>query len=278
MQTNNSPIGVLDSGIGGLTVVRELQQLLPGEDIVYFGDSANCPYGNRSREEILALSRRMLRFLGSRSVKAVAIACNTISALADVLSQEFDFPIIGIIAPTAALVAREGLSDVGLFATEFTIASGGYERLIHALDPSVEVVGKGSPLLAELVDSGKFDKDAIDAEITRQIGNILSRAPVRHIILGCTHYPIVIDSFRRLYPGVEFINPAVEQARAVGSHLAENGGLSSKEKGTVSLFTSGSPEVFADTASRLGIRKPAVIEQISLSEESPLTLSGVPVA
>jgi glutamate racemase len=128
-----------------------------------------------------------------------------------VLSQEFDFPIIGIIAPTAALVAREGLSDVGLFATEFTIASGGYERLIHALDPSVEVVGKGSPLLAELVDSGKFDKDAIDAEITRQIGNILSRAPVRHIILGCTHYPIVKTASGGFIPALNSSTPPLSR-------------------------------------------------------------------
>lgn len=260
----NAPIGVMDTGVGGLTVASQLRRLLPCEDIVYFGDSVNCPYGNRSREEIVSLSRGMLSFLQGRGVKIVAIACNTISALADILSPSYPFPIVGIIAPAAAAVVRDGLKQVGVLATEFTVSTRSYDKLVHALDPSVEVVGKGSPLLAGLVDSGDFQQGAIDAEITLQVDNILSRADVGHIILGCTHYPIVMDHFARLYPDITFINPAIEQARAVRGHLAAHGGLKPSGCGSLSIFTTGTPGVYLDVAARLGLDKPQHIEQAKL--------------
>ena len=190
MLNKSNPIGVMDSGIGGLTVVRELQRILPGEDIIYFGDSANCPYGNKTADQIFELSCHMLQFLGSNGVKCTAVACNTISTMAERLRPCFDFRIISIVEEAAKYVIRAKLSSVGLIGTEFTVASGKYAELIHQGNPDCHVVGKGSPLLAALVDRGDFNQHDINLEITTQVDNILSREKVSDLILGCTHYPI----------------------------------------------------------------------------------------
>ncbi|WP_101697404.1 glutamate racemase [Clostridium minihomine] len=258
-------IGVMDSGIGGLTVAKEIQRLLPHEDILYFGDSANCPYGNKTAQEITELSRNMLRYLGNRGVKVVAIACNTISTLVDVLSEDFDFEILGIIAPSAAYVARSGIKRVGLIATEFTIQTGNYDKLIHALDPQVQVTGKGSPLLAGLVDRGDFSQQDINTEIRTQIDTILDRDPqIKHVILGCTHYPIVEQNFKNCYPDLSFINPALEQANAVRGFLQENGALAEHGQGGFTICTSGDPQVYVEVAKRIGMKDPTALEQVSL--------------
>ena len=198
MLNAGNPIGVMDSGIGGLTVVRELQRILPGEDIIYFGDSANCPYGNKTSDQIFELSSHMLQFLGDNGVKCTAIACNTISTMADRLRPCFDYKIVSIVEEAAKYVLREHLKSVGLIATEFTVASGKYAELIHEGDPECKVVGKGSPLLAALVDRGDFNQHDINLEITTQVDNILSREKVSDLILGCTHYPFLRGAIRRI--------------------------------------------------------------------------------
>ncbi len=260
----SGPIGVMDSGIGGLTVVKELQKILPGEDIIYFGDSANCPYGNKTSAQIAELSRAMLRFLGENGVKVTAIACNTISTLVDQLTPHFDYEIIGIVSPAADYIARSGIKQVGLIATEFTVSTKNYDKLIHRHDPSIEVVGKGSPLLAALVDRGDFNEQDINAEITTQIDNILSRRKVDHVILGCTHYPIVADNFKHCYPEITFVNPALEQANAVRDYLANQDALSDKPRGSFAICTSGDPQVYVAVAKRLGLFEATALKVISI--------------
>ncbi|WP_283609636.1 glutamate racemase [Faecalispora anaeroviscerum] len=265
MSNLKGSIGVMDSGIGGLTVAKEIQRILPHEDILYFGDSANCPYGNRTAEEITELSRKMLRFLGDREVKVVAIACNTISTLVDVLTPGFDFKIIGIVDPSAAYVVHSGIKRVGLIATEFTVASGNYDKLIHRLDPEVQVTGKGSPLLAGLVDRGDFNQHDINTEIRTQIDNILSRDPqVQHVILGCTHYPIIEKNFKECYPELSFINPALEQANVVRDYLTEKDSLAQEGEGSFTICTSGDPEVYVQVAKRIGMKEPTSTAHIAL--------------
>ncbi len=258
------PIGVMDSGIGGLTVVRELQRLLPGEDIIYFGDSANCPYGNKTGDQIFELSRHMLEFLGSREVKCVAIACNTISTLVDRLRPCFGFRIVSIVEEAAKYVVREQLPSVGLIGTEFTVASGKYDELIHQGSPACRVVGKGSPLLAALVDRGDFNQEEIDREIRTQVDVILSREPVGHLILGCTHYPIVEENFRRCYPQLELINPALEQAKAVRDYLAAQDALNDQPHGSFTVCTSGDPQVYVNVGRRLSLFEPTACETIHI--------------
>ncbi|MBQ9721751.1 MAG: glutamate racemase [Oscillospiraceae bacterium] len=264
MLNEKQPIGVMDSGIGGLTVVRELQRILPGEDIIYFGDSAHCPYGNKTSDQIFELSRNMLNFLGNHEVKCVAVACNTISTLADRLRPCFDFRIISIVEEAAKYVIREKLEAVGLIGTEFTVASSKYDELIHRGNPSCRVIGKGSPLLAALVDRGDFNRHDINLEITTQVDQILSREQVGHLILGCTHYPIVEENFRECYPSLALINPAQEQAKAVESYLAAENARNRQERGSFTICTSGDPRVYVDVSKRLGLFEPTEIKTVQI--------------
>ena len=244
MLDKSNPIGVMDSGIGGLTVVRELQRILPGEDIIYFGDSANCPYGNKTADQIFELSCHMLQFLGSNGVKCTAVACNTISTMAERLRPCFDFRIISIVEEAAKYVIREKLSSVGLIGTEFTVASGKYAELIHQGNPDCHVVGKGSPLLAALVDRGDFNQHDINLEITTQVDNILSREKVNDLILGCTHYPLleeVIGDF--MGPDVTLIDSGAEAANLASTQFDPNEGT-----GTTQYFVSDDPQGFNQLA------------------------------
>lgn len=256
-----SPIGITDSGVGGLTVVREVQRLLPGEDILYFGDSANCPYGNKTREQLIHFAGNMLRFLEQQGAKLTALACNTTSSMLGDLVGEVRIPLIGIIEPAARFVASEGLDSVGLISTEFTASSGSYDRAIARYADHVTVVSKGSPSLAALVDCGRFDYDEIDSEIRREMGDILSRRQVRDVILACTHYPIVRDRFEACYPDVRFIDPAREEALEVKNTLASQNLLAERAHGSLTIYTSGDPAVFDAMCRRLGI---AVKEIISV--------------
>ena len=237
MLNAGNPIGVMDSGIGGLTVVRELQRILPGEDIIYFGDSANCPYGNKTSDQIFELSSHMLQFLGDNGVKCPC----------------FDYKIVSIVEEAAKYVLREHLKSVGLIATEFTVASGKYAELIHEGDPECKVVGKGSPLLAALVDRGDFNQHDINTEIRTQVDNILAREKVENLILGCTHYPIVEENFHECYPEMHLINPALEQANAVKAYLTEQNALNPQKKGKFVICTSGDPQVYVNVGKRLGL-------------------------
>ena len=261
----SGPIGVLDSGVGGLTIVRELQRILPGEDILYFGDSANCPYGNKTREELLALGNGMLSFLSKNGVKITAFGCNTLSSMIESFIPCFDHKLSSVIVPIAAHIAESGLREVGLIATEFTVSRGGYQKLIHSHDPCIDVVAKGSPLLAALVDRGDFNDAEIDAEIRRQIDDILSRKKVKNVILGCTHYPIVIENFKRCYPDINFIDPAVYQAYAVRDYLAsQDNSFNQKQRGNFIICTSGDPQIYANASKLLGLFQPDEIKVVKI--------------
>ena len=166
---SNAPIGVFDSGIGGLTVAREIMRNLPSEKIVYFGDTARLPYGSKSKDTIIRYSRQIVRFLQSRGVKAIVVACNTASALAlDTLEKEIDIPIIGVVKPGARVAAQATESKrVGVIATEATIRSGLYTKLIQDIDPEISVIGKPCPLFVPLVEEG-WRKDPITEMIARR--------------------------------------------------------------------------------------------------------------
>lgn len=265
MFQNKRPIGVIDSGVGGLTVIRQLQRLLPGEDIIYFGDSANVPYGNRSEDEIFALTMNMLRYLEAQEVKCVAIACNTISTLVDRLRPECPFPVLSIVEAGADYIVREKLPRVGLLATEFTVQKGAYDARIHAKAPDCVVVSKGSPNLAALIDKGDFDQAAINEEIYAQVDVILAREPVEDLLLACTHFPIVSDNFHACYPQLRLIDPAEQQAAAVRDLLVARGLINPQVRGTLTIATSGDPTVYLNVVKRLNINDPKECKVVSLS-------------
>ncbi len=256
MLQNTCPIGVLDSGVGGLTVVRQIQRLLPGEDIIYFGDSANCPYGNRSADEIFELTMRMLRRLERREVKCVAIACNTISTMVERLRPECPFPLISVVEAGADYVVQEKLARVGLIATEFTVSTGAYEARIHAGNPDCFVSAKGSPNLAALIDRGDFNRAAINEEITEQVDIILSRGDIHDLILGCTHFPIVAENFHDCFPDLRLIDPAEQEAVALKNLLVYRTLTNPQTRGKLLIETSGDPEVYEKVASLLSLHGP----------------------
>lgn len=224
MIDKNAPVGVFDSGIGGLTVVREIMRQIPGESIVYFGDTARVPYGSKSQETIIRYSRQIIRFLKTQNVKAIVIACNTASAYAlEAVKKELDIPIIGVIN-AGAKVAVESTHNgkIGIIGTEGTINSGMYTEVMKKLNPNIEVTGKPCPLFVPLVEEGLLH-DSVTDEIASRYLNGLKGRYIDTLVLGCTHYPLLRSTLRRLMgEEVTLVNPAYETAVELRRLLIEH--------------------------------------------------------
>ena len=218
-----APIGVFDSGVGGLTVVREIMRNLPDERIVYFGDTARVPYGSKSKNTVIRYSRQIVHFLETQQVKAIVIACNTASALAlDTIEKEIDLPIIGVVKPGAQMAVETTQNKrVGVIATESTIQSGLYQQLITEADPAITVYGKPCPLFVPLVEEG-WTKDPITEEVARRyLAEILDK-DIDTLIMGCTHYPLLRSLLRKVVgEKVTLVNPAYETSQALRRLLRE---------------------------------------------------------
>ena len=218
---NNAPIGVFDSGLGGLTVVREIMRNLPDERIVYFGDTARVPYGSKSPDTIIRYSRQIVRFLEQQEVKAIVIACNTASALAlDTVEKETSLPILGVVRPGADMaVASTKNNRIGVIATEGTIRSGLYNRLIREADPRMQVFTKACPLFVPLVEEG-WTKDPITKEVANRYLQELLDSEIDTLIMGCTHYPLLRSLLKEVVgDGVQLVNPAYETAQVLGKQI-----------------------------------------------------------
>lgn len=209
-----APVGVFDSGVGGLTVAREIMRQLPNENIVYFGDTARVPYGSKSKDNIIRFSRQIINFLKTKNVKAIVIACNTASALAlDVVREEIDIPIIGVVEPGARAALEITQSKrIGVIGTEATIRSAMYEKIIQGVEPKAEVIGKACPLFVPLVEEG-FAKHRVTEEIIDFYLASFLKTDIDSLILGCTHYPLLRSRIRE-YVGerITLVNPAYETA------------------------------------------------------------------
>jgi glutamate racemase len=223
--TSNAPIGVFDSGIGGLTVVHELMRQLPHESIVYFGDTARVPYGNKGPDTVQRYSREIADFLESRGVKAIVVACNTATAHAlPVLRAERAIPVIGVVEPGArAAVAATAAGAIGVIGTAGTVRSGAYERAIHALRPDARVTAQACPLFVPLVEEGWTDRDATGLIAREYLAPVVA-ARVDTLVLGCTHYPLLKPLLHEvLGPDVRLIDSAEETAAETARVLTEQG-------------------------------------------------------
>lgn len=210
----NAPVGVFDSGVGGLTVAREIMRQMPEERIIYFGDTARVPYGSKSKDTIVRYSRQIIRFLRTKGVKAIVIACNTASAYAlETVAEESDIPVIGVInagARTAVATTRNG--RIGVIGTEGTIGSGIYTEVMKRMRPDIEVVGKPCPLFVPLVEEGLLH-DSVTDEIASRYLSMLKGKYIDTLVLGCTHYPLLRATLQRLMgEEVALVNPAYEVA------------------------------------------------------------------
>jgi len=222
---NAAPLGVFDSGIGGLTVARALFERLPRESVIYFGDTARVPYGPKSPDTVRRYSSEILAYLLGRGVKAVVVACNTSTAHAlPHLQATSPVPVVGVIEPGArAAIAATRTGKVGVIGTAGTVASGAYERAIRALRPTAEVHSQPCPLFVPLVEEGWFDHPAT-ALVAREYLAPLSQAGVDVLVLGCTHYPLLKPLLERVMgTGVTLIDSAAETAQVVARELSARG-------------------------------------------------------
>ena len=207
-----APVGVFDSGVGGLTVAREIMRQIPGESLVYFGDTARLPYGAKSRETIIRFSRQIVRFLRSKGVKAIVIACNTASSHAlRTLAAESDIPVIGVIyagALSAVKATKNG--RVGVIGTSGTVSSDIYPHVIQNMNPEIQVFQKACPLFCPLVEEGLLH-DSVTDEIASRYLQELKGKYIDTLVLGCTHYPLIRSTLRRIMgEEVTLVNPALE--------------------------------------------------------------------
>lgn len=263
MQPNNFPIGVMDSGVGGLTVVHEIQRQLPNENIVYFGDSKNMPYGNKEPKEIVTLSKKIIRFLESQRVKVILLACNTISSQLEEIIPLTEVPIFDIIYP-GCLAALEGKPEkgIGLIATEATVRSNIYSHTLQSLNPDVPFVSNGSKELARLIEGNEGDTEKLEKVIRLAIDPILVRKPIQNLILGCTHYPIVSEDIQKLYPQLKLIDPAVKMVSIVKGFLEKNKLLSTNSNPSLNIYTSGQMDSFLPFLDQLDIRNYDLVKKV----------------
>ena len=268
MTNKNAPIGVFDSGVGGLTVMKEIMYQIPNEKIIYFGDTARVPYGNKSKDTVLRFSRQIVRFLKTQEVKAIVIACNTASAYAlPDIEKEIDIPIIGVVRPGAKVAAQVTQNGkVGVIATEGTINSHIYADYIKKINAQATVIGKACPLFVPLAEEGLWE-DPVTDEIARRYLAELIDIGIDTLILGCTHYPLIRNTIGRIMGDrVTLVNPAYETARELKELLQEKDLLSDGAHGVgeeqYRFFVSDGAEkfkIFANSIIKYGILSAKVV-------------------
>ena len=269
MNNNNAPIGIFDSGVGGLTVAREIIRQLPKESIVYFGDTARVPYGSKSKDTIIRYSRQIVNFLRTKEVKAIVVACNTASAFAlDTIEKELDIPIIGVVKPGAeAAVHSTKNKRIGIIGTEGTIKSQLYTEYICGIDSDISVIGKACPLFVPLVEEGMLD-DPVTNEIASRYLKDLQNEDIDSLILGCTHYPLLKDAIGKIMgKDVTLVNPAYETAVSLESLLINNNIMADCD--TVSshdFYVSDAASKFKDFANSIMPFHIDWIDQINIEE------------
>lgn len=267
----SAPVGVFDSGVGGLTVAREIMRQLPNENIVYFGDTARVPYGSKSKDNIIRYSRQIIHFLKTKDVKAIVIACNTASALAlDVVREEINIPIIGVVEPGArAALEITQTKKIGVIGTEGTIRSAMYEKIIRERDPEAGVIGKACPLFVPLVEEG-FAKHKVTEEIIDYYLASFLETDIDSLILGCTHYPLLRSRIRE-YVGdrITLVNPAYETAMDLKKLLEhsnmENTG-EGQEHASYSFYVSDAADKFKQFANSILPYDIETTKQINIEE------------
>ncbi len=241
------PIGVFDSGIGGLTVLRALVNAMPAEEFIYLGDTARLPYGTKSNEVITRYSRENSEFLLAKGIKLLVVACNTSSAVAlENIAGATMVPVVGVIEPGARAAVRASRSGkIGVIGTEATIASGAYTRTIQRLRPKAEIYTRACPLLVPLAEEGWVDNDIAERTVAYYLES-LKQSGIDTLLLGCTHYPLLAGVFKRvLGPSVKVVDSASATADAVREHLtALNLARGCGGAGRQSFFVTESPDRF----------------------------------
>ena len=262
------PIGIFDSGAGGLTVLHECLVTMPHEDFVYLGDGARCPYGPRSREEIRRFAHEIASYLKACGVKLIVAACNSATAAAlPELQERLAVPVIGVLAPEAhAAVQATRNRRIGVMATEATVVSGRYEDAVHVLDAGAKVIATACPRLVPLIEASAPTQE-IDATV-RNYARPLREAGVDTVILGCTHYPLIRPVLERVFGrATTLVFSAEETAREVAETLERKGiENDSRRDGSTRFLTTGSPDEFRALGERFLHLPIGQVEQVAVSE------------
>ena len=246
--TENLPIGFFDSGVGGLSVYSRFKKLLPNENTIYFGDLAHLPYGNKSKEELIGYARSILNFYQKKNVKAVIIACNTSSAQAyDTIKDEFDFKIYPIIQIFSKVIAERKYNRLGVFATEATVSSKAYTTQIQKYSPETEIIEIACPNWVNIVEAGKINSLEAQLSIRQKVIEMQKNQPEK-IILGCTHYPYLMNVLEKYAPKSLFIDPAEIFVEYIKNDLNTRKNSLSVNDSTEEFFVSASPEKFVKNA------------------------------
>ena len=247
---DNRPIGVFDSGLGGLNCLRELARELPQEDLIYFGDTARAPYGDKTPEEIIHFTCQTADFLVSQGVKMLVIACNTISAFCtDLLRKKYpDIIIADIITPTVShLTSKKHDKAIGIIATKATINSGLYEKLLLEGSINTKVYSKACPLLVPLIEGGFYEGVVAETVTKHYLDELVPGNDVGSLVLGCTHYPFMLQAIKKNFPELNIINPATIISGEVKKILTEKDMLTANEgTGKHLFFASNLSETFTD--------------------------------
>lgn len=270
METNKSAIGVFDSGVGGLTVLKRLKEAMPDEDYIYFGDTARVPYGNKTKEQLLDFGRNILDFFKEKRVKAVVIACNTSSAVTyETLKNEYDFELFSLILPTAKVVADGQYSKIGVMATLATINSHAYKNEIGKITNKTEVLEVACPKLVEIVEKGQIESSETIVTLKEYLTPLMM-ANVEKIILGCTHYPFLKDKINTITQRkIGLIDPAEALTIYVKEFLSQKFLLNSNNNGKIKYYVSSNPEQFQKNGS-LFLENCDLPEIIEFKEKSKL--------
>jgi len=261
----SQPIAVIDSGVGGLTVVQEIIRQIPREEIVYFGDTARCPYGPRSEEEVRSFSLELIHYLEQFNPKMLVIACNTASAvLLEELRQNYSIPVIGVIHPGVRSAIKATLSGrIGVIGTIGTIKSGLYEQALRQVHPGLYIKSVACPTLAPLVEQGKLNEEETFHAVSEAL-EPFNKENIDTLILGCTHYPLLAPIIQDVMGEVNLISSADETAREISTILFHKN-LFSKEFGRPKhrFFASGNKEIFQQLAEEW-LKLPVQVEQVKL--------------
>jgi len=263
-------IGIFDSGVGGLTVLKEVVRALPQEDTIYFGDTARVPYGTKSPETVIRYSRQIASYLMNRDIKLLVVACNTASAVAlPQLQKEFPVPVVGVIEPGARAACQVTKSGkVGVIGTAGTIASSAYTKAIKRISPDIEVVTRACPLFVPLAEEGWVDNEVV--RLTARIYlEELKEQGVDTLVLGCTHYPILKEVIAQVMgPGVTLVDSAEETALTVAQILADQGLLRPVgERGNHHYYVSDIPAGFIRVGNRFLGGRLGDVYQVNLDQE-----------
>jgi glutamate racemase len=268
--SKSAPIGIFDSGIGGLTVVRAVMDVLPNEDIIYFGDTARVPYGIKSVETVKQYAVQITEFLMTKKVKMILIACNTVTAAAEaeVRAAARDIPVLGVIEAGAisALRARQRHHRVAVIGTLATVGSGAYQTTLQNLDPKVQVFSKACSLLVPLAEEGWTDNEIAELTLRSYLEEIRGMY-IDSLILGCTHYPLFKDMIERVLdnPDVAIIDSAISIASMAKNVLSELRLLNDETNGSFSCYVSDKPQRFQQLAERFLGRKINRVEIVTLT-------------